>query len=475
MGKDYFEQFKPIRNRLKKVGFIDVLERLYELMNSKRPHFVPEIYEFIYVNALIYCPIESDRGIDFQKEMTKILTGTVELHNQIDGSYIQDTDDPFGFMRKMYLNQEKSKVNHYINQFFRYYTIFSEPALSQHIENKIGISYYDFMLCSFWLTSKFINSYHTSESYFYAPNLSDSRFNRENMSKTLNILSIPYSEIKDRLKSEFIYDENTFLFHGNQHIKTPVIKYNGHLICLYAAVLLKQATAGVYYTAEIFAPQYNLNNPFGKGFEKYIGLLLTKLNGNAKFKITPELKYNRGSNKTSDWIIIEDSSIIFLECKTKRQVLESKLYSSGQEEEQRLQAYAAQEISKIYKVYDDYKENRISELPFDPAKSFIPLIVFLEDGFYLDINNEITDNVKNTLQNKGISSDIVDEFPFHIFSVSDFEYKSQIMFEIGFRNYFIGIKTGNISQDYIEHFNYIDYFSDDFERQFITPNNNNNS
>lgn len=471
MKKNYFEDFKPIRNRLKKVGLINVLDELYRLKESKRTPFVPEVYEFIYVNALIYCPMQSDRGIDAQKEINKILVQTADLNNKIDTSHIKEKDDPFGFMRKMFLNQEKSRVNHYVNQFFRYYTIFSEPTLSQHIESKIGIKYYDYMLCSFWLTCKFIDSYHVNESYFFAEKLIDSPFNKTNMSKIFDILSISYSEIKTLLKSEITYDDNTFLFHGNQHIKTPVIRHGGHLICLYSDVLLKQVTAGMYYKAEIFDKKYNLNNPFGKGFEKYIGTILGKLE-NKKNQIIPELKYNKGSNKTSDWIIIDDSSIIFIECKTKRQVLESKLYSSGQEEEERLQAYVAQEISKIYKVYDDYSKNLIPELPYTPDKSFIPLIVFLEDGLYLDINNEITNYSKGKLQSKGISPALVDNFPFHIFSVSEFEHKVQIMFEVGFENYFNGIKDGSITQDRIEKFDYIDYFSDDFISLFVTPNEN---
>jgi len=472
MKKDYFNYFKPIRNRLRKIGLIRVLDELFQLMNSRKQHFVPEIYEFIYVNSLIYCPIESDKGVDFYKELNKILNATVELNNKIDALYIEEANDPFGFIRKMFLNQEKSKVNHFINQFFRYYTIFSDPKLSKHIEDKIGISYYNFMLCSFWLFSKFIKSYHISESYFYSSVSSASIFSKENLSTVINIVSTSYSEIKEVLKSEIVYDENTFLFHGSQHIITPIIRYNGHLICLYADILLKQTTAGIYYTAEIYDKKNNLNNPFGKGFEKYVGLILNKLNTDSKFRITPELKYNKGTNRTSDWIINEDSSIIFLECKAKRQVLKSKLYSSGQEEEKQLQEYVAEEISKIYKVYNDYSTNIIQDLPYTPSKSFIPLIVFLEDGFYLETNDEITDRIKGILNSKGISPNLVNEYPFHIFSISDFEYKVQIMFEIGFYNYFTKTKSNNISQDYIEHFKYIDYFSDDFKNQFINPNSN---
>ncbi|MEA5128309.1 MAG: hypothetical protein VB074_09005 [Proteiniphilum sp.] len=475
MNINYFSEFKPIRNRLRKIGLFEVLDELYRLMKLRKPRFVPEVYEFTYVNALIYCPIESDRGVNFQKEFNKVLIHISALHYKIDTHYINKIDDPFGFIRKSYLNQDKSRVGHYMNQFIRYYHIFSDSSLSCHIETKIGISYYDFMLCSFWLTGKFKDNYHISKHYFFPANSSNTPFNETNMSKVLGLLSDDYVSIKSRLKSEMVYDEDAFLFFGKGHIRTPIIHYNSHLICLYPGVLLKQATAGVYYTAEIYDKKYNLNNQFGKGFEKYIGIILNKLNKDGKYKITPEIKYNKGVNKTSDWIVIEDSSLVFIECKTKRQILETKLYSSGTDEDSGLQDYAANEISKIYKVYNDYRNNEISDLKYDSSKSFIPIIVFLEDGFYLDINKEIPAKIKEILLSKGISPELVDEYPFHIFSVSDFEYKLQIMFKMGFSTYFTKLAAGEISQDYIERFDYIDYFSDDFVDLFITPNDTGSS
>ena len=73
MSVNFFSEFKPIRNRLRKIGLFEVLDELYRLMKLRKPRFVPEVYEFTYVNALIYCPLESDRGVNFQKEFDKVL------------------------------------------------------------------------------------------------------------------------------------------------------------------------------------------------------------------------------------------------------------------------------------------------------------------------------------------------------------------------------------------------------------------
>lgn len=470
MSTSYFNEFKPIRNRLRKIGLFEVLDEISWMKKSKHQYFIPEVYEFAYVNALIYCPLYSDRGVDFQKEFNKVLIQVSEFHNLISTHYIEKGDNPFEFFRKTYLNQDKTRVGYLFNQLFRYYFIFSDPSISNHFETKIGISYYDFTICSFWLFAKFTNKYHTQNNYFIRPNSSDSPFNEKNISKVLELLSVDYRSIKEKLKTEIKYDEDAFILFGKQHIKTPIINYNSHLICLYPDALLKQATAGVYYTAEIYDNKYNLNNQLGKGFERYIGIILSKLNKDGKYNIRPEIEYKRGNNRTSDWIVTEDMSLVFIECKTKRQVLKSKLYSSGSDEESELHDYAAIEISKIYKVYNDYKNNEIQDLNYDSSKFFIPIIVFLEDGLYLNVDDEISYKIKKTLCEKGIPPELVDRYPFHIFDVSDFEYKVQIMFEMGFRSYFTSMSNGEISQNYIESFKYIDYFEEEINDIFIKPN-----
>lgn len=417
---------------------------------------------------MIYSDVSENRKTDHQKEINRILIETDNLNHIIGEKLIEDS--PFGFLRKMYLNQEKLKTNQIFNQIYRYYTIFSDPILAKHIETKIGMPYYDFIICAFWLFSKFIESYHVQELYFFPDNMSIPVFRKDNISRVIDILSLPYQEIQKALKLEVTYDDDAFLFHGKQHIKTPIIRYNNHLLCLYKDVLLKQFTAGVYYTAEIFDKKHNLNNEFGQGFERYVGIILNQLNSNSKFTIRPEVKYEKGVNKTSDWIIENESEIVFVECKTKKQILETKLFSTSREYDDRLFQYAAQEISKIYKVFNDYQNGLISSIPYDSNKKFTPIIVFLEDGFYMDTDHKIPCMVKDILIQKRINPKLVDNYPFHIFSCYDFEYRVQIMFELGFSAYFQKLKSGELRQDYIENFTYTDYFSDKFTADFITPN-----
>ncbi len=284
-------------------------------------------------------------------------------------------------------------------------------------------------------------------------------FTDENIERSINILSMTYENIKAKLKSEIKVDEDAFIFHTMQHNITPIIEYNDHLICLYKNAIIRQMTAGIYYVADI--PNSGLNNEFGHGFERYIGIILQKLNYEAKYKIQPEVKYLKGTHKSTDWIIEDDETIVFLECKTRRQPVGQKRYSTA--ENQDLFIYAAGEITKIYKCYYDYKNNRIKELEYTPNKVFIPLIVFLEDGWYMDVSHKINEQVKANLEELSLDSSIVDSNPFTIYSCADLEQQMQIMFEVGFKKFFDHSFSEEVSTT-SKSYSYQDFFSDDFTK-----------
>ncbi len=425
------------------------------------------------MNALIYC-VDVRSNANVSAELSNVLNASTELLGKIDESLIDDA--PFDWLRRMALNQFKSRVNNMFNQLFRYYIIFSDTTIAKHIELKIGIPYYDFVICSFWIYSKFakesLKGCIGPESYFLGRQ--EGIFRTDNILKTLQILSMPYLDIKEKLKSQVVYNEDAFIFYNQQHIKTPIWRYNGYLICPYKDVLLRQITGGMYYYAEIYEPEYDLNDVFGRGFEKYIGLILSKLNAPKKVNVIPEISYSagkgKGHNRTSDWLIIDDSCIVFIECKTRRQSVSFKKHSTSKEYEEKTLDGVAKAVVQIYKTYNDYTNNLLADLPFDESKHFIPMVVFLEDGQYMDVSETIKDLVKEKLVESGLDATVVDDYPFHLYSADQFEFDVQLMFHFGFDTYFSKRHGGELPAELIQNFPYVQYFDEDFTKEFIEPN-----
>lgn len=352
---DFFEDFKPIRNIFRKLNLWDIL---YELKKIPKGSYVPEIIEFIYLNSIVYSTeYQNIKTKNPQKEWEKLMTYSIELHEKVDSIWIKNK--VWGFIQKLALNQLKATPNHLFNHLYRYFYIFSNDLLVEHVETMLGMSYRDFFTCSFWIYSVFDKKfYQVEKSYFFQEKNENTTFSKENMDKTLKILSTGLSELREQLKEQLRYDSNTFITHDYEHVKKPIFESNQKLYCIFPDLLFNQFTSGVYYLAEIYNSKYNVNNAFGSCFEKYVGIVLSK-NQTDKVKIRKEITYNRGQNKTSDWIIEGNDTIVFLECKTKRLQIQSKKYEDIQKSDF---DPIVEAVFQTYQVYNSYKNGEIEGL-----------------------------------------------------------------------------------------------------------------
>ncbi|MGF7028954.1 MAG: hypothetical protein BGP15_15410 [Sphingobacterium sp. 40-24] len=94
-------------------------------------------------------------------------------------------------------------------------------------------------------------------------------------------------------------------------------------------------------------------NPFGKSFERYVGVILNKNSQGKEYTISEEIvfEYKRNSLKTSDWIVLSDNEKIFIECKTKRLRMPSKTLERFSETLEEDIDFIARLIYEFYSTY----------------------------------------------------------------------------------------------------------------------------
>lgn len=92
---DYYSEFKPIRNLLKKLNIFDVLCDLKRLKSSNTPQLLPEIIEFLYINAVIYGKLSPSNHSTYNKDMHKIISKCSLLHDEVNRSFLTEDNDPF--------------------------------------------------------------------------------------------------------------------------------------------------------------------------------------------------------------------------------------------------------------------------------------------------------------------------------------------------------------------------------------------
>lgn len=478
--KDYFEEFKPIRNKLRDLNVFDTLKFVRENIQSSSIEKLisPSEVDFLIVNSIIYSSeLPCSNKIDDVKHQ-KLLELIRSLNEKVSQSNIYI--DPWLWLNSEYHNQTKQNNSSFYAKVYRYYRIFNNDIIRNHIESKIGISYHEFMVSSLWLYSVFMKSNGFCVKKAYFNNLQSKFVNTPfaKVNKVLNILSKPLAELKEELKKTTSYkNETIFNFSYSPHIQFPIIEYLDDLYCTTPNYLLTQLTSGMYYIADI--PNANIANDFGKGFENYVGEILSINNKNMNLIILPEIIYSNGQKRTSDWIIIDDSNLILLECKTNRLRYQSKYQLSLNELEYTNKSDLGEDLKKLvsavvqlYKVYFDYKSGIIPDLPFNANKKFTPIVITLEEWFADNpvIDERICNLVKRELNNHEIDPNIVDFNRYKIISIETFEKEIQIMSKEGLSEYFSLLSTGKLDSEYRKNFTYFDYFSDEFKADFIKPN-----
>ncbi|MES2416659.1 MAG: hypothetical protein V4541_00650 [Bacteroidota bacterium] len=463
---DIFELFKPIRNKIRGLNLQASLDELYLL--KSRGQILPEVGEFLYINLILYADapsINSKHKDSFEK--------VLNLCNALNGKIaeLKIETEVWRWLHTLALSQLKAKYNGYKNSVYRYYYIFSEESISKHIENVIGIPYKDYFICALWLHAVFVKKFASPKAYFIGKNNGSVIFSKENMLKTLDLLSLSLYDLRIQLKQVTKFDEDLFILHGYPHLLKPLLEKDGNLYCMYPDHLQAQFLSGIYYIASVGDKKNKLANAFGKSFEQYLGMVLKKNNTNDLFQIIEEIEFSYKSNKlkTSDWIVKSSDAITFIECKTKRLRLPSKTMLSSAESLSVDIDFMAAAVTQLYKVYDHYKNDRIPGLKYDSKMKFIPMVVTLEEWFAggPDIKEKLTESVKTALIKADIPLQVLDEYNFRTYSINAFEWDVQIMFQLDFLQYLEKLSNGEINENFQKEFPYIEYYEEEFEKTFM--------
>ena len=438
---------------------------------------MPNIIDFCIANSIIYSQtLPVKKSLSRYIDRNKLITAIDVIERQINEFGIDK--DIWLWLHAFGLNQSKQYSGNIFSNVYRYYRIFNNDVdLRNRIESKLGISYHDYIACSIWIYSVFgsKNGFCVPKSYLFSmgEKYKDTPFTIKNMNIVLSLITMSLTFIRDAIKDYISYDENMFWLFNSPHIHFPLIEYETNIYCVSPQYLLHQITSGIYYIADI--PNANLVNQFGKSFENYVGYIISENNETNRYCISPEVSYEN-SKKTSDWIIQDDCEIVFVECKTKRLKDHSKYQLSIDSENNPLLSditILASGVTQLYKVYNDYRNSKVDKMPYDSSKRFVPILVTLE---YMlpslpTINNRITDIVRDDLKKNGIDPSLLDAYPYHIISMSDFEYYIQIMMHEGFDLYFQNkTREGKkVDYEFRQKYDYKDYFRGSFSKDFIDP------
>src|SRR3989344_1658373 len=257
----------------------------------------------------------------------------------------------------------------------RYWKIYSDPKLSEVILKATGLTLDELFLIALALTGTYLDKY----ALFYPPKIDVKNIDQEHLDKFLKHFSLPINELRDRLSNEQRMNEK-YAYAFNSLRAYPLIRmeYEGRdsIVCPIPPLLFRRITEGLYYE---ICKEPNFDSSFGNAFQIFVGELLKK--ANEKAQVIPERTYGKPEKRTVDWIVLDKSVLLFVECKGKRLTFEAKVSLTDTTELYRQLDIMANFIVQIYKTIVDYDDGKYPHLKFDKDKQVYQLLVTLEEWF----------------------------------------------------------------------------------------------
>ncbi len=327
-----------------------------------------------------------------------------------------------------------------LNVLVRHLKIYNSDLLRELILEKLGFSAIELMALGLLLNNHFSDSPTLNISSFAGgyPN------NKRAIYTFLQKLTIDINTLRAALKNDQQYDER-WIYTWNPLELTPLItlqKDNSNLIyCPFPELLYRRLAEGVYF--DIVESSGKFSKSFGDAFQEYVGDVLKEVFRHPDYDVIAEESFMIGKNVNHgiDWILSDAKANIFIECKTKRLKLNSKIDLESEDLNKDLEAIS-EAVKQTYKNIDVARKG-LSNWNVNKGKIY-PMVITLEDWFLISppLRESINERVKQKLKSSDLPLTYLEDMPYTISSISSFEKASYSIFENGIEN-FMSLKVAS--------------------------------
>lgn len=492
-NEEIYNLYKPFRNRLTKYNVIDSLYIIWgysrnyifdhtfpediakpagfnpfepNKQNRKYRGLFDHELEYLLKEFIINCDsFETSKSFRQKGELSTLINYMrFTLNEEIDKKYTIQDNFLFEFNRMVH-RQFIWQLNYSHKTIFRYFKIYSHDTLSKIILDKFQLTSHQLFLIGFFFFGWTARNFRCPLPFkSEAPVITG-----EMIAHFIQHFSISLDDAKSSLKEAQQINQNIFYTY-NPLLAKPLILYKDSLLCPIPMLIFWQITWGLYYSV---VNEAGFANAFGDSFQNYVGDILSKSIHSNKLKILPEEKFKSGKEekRTTDWIVVDHESILFIECKTKRMTMLSKTELDIEKGLEKDLMKMASFVVQLYMTYVDYSNDLYPQIKFDKAKEFYPVVLTLED-WYVTINpkimNMIKDFVIQLFKEKNLDTSLIDTYPYAIMSSDFFERDIQIMNSIGIKEYFKRIRSNTI-HEVIDSFKFSNIHEGEFQKIFMDP------
>lgn len=248
-------------------------------------------------------------------------------------------------------------------------------------------------------------------------------------------------DLRAQAASAQVYD-GSWMFNYNPLREKPLVRFDAsrphRLLCPLTPLLVRRISEGLFYDV---VGMRGFESAFGFAFQNYVGEVMQAICEPPRFAVIGEQEYKIGKYRKDgvDWILEDETATLFVECKTKRLRHEAKFSSSEEGLDQALDAMAGY-IVQHYKNILDAVGGRTHWVP--NGRPSYALVVTLEDWFVFGriVSGMLNGHIQRRMDEAGIDPQILNDVPFAIASIDEFETALQVITETGIARYF-ALKT----------------------------------
>jgi hypothetical protein len=483
---DVFQEYKPLRNKIALLAIEDALAAIWaycqylqidnfnfpeevEVLPSFLKDDVPQRFisewelELLAKEVILNGNIVASKGRTLRswKTLSETINAIKDLENRIYGH--------FGSAEKVLVELIRIAHRQFIWQAsppnsattIRYFKIFNRPAIDSICIEKIGLTIWQTYMCAIACMGFFLE-----RPAIAIPFKNEIKaLSIEEFEKFFAFSSKPIASLKTKLKAEQQYNAD-FAYAYNSLRTYPLVRmsYQGAdaYVCPLMTLLFWKFTGGLYYEF-IGVPRFA--NEFGDGYQEYVGQVIDQTCFAPIQKFGEELYVvGKLEKKTVDWIVADEHSALFLECKAKRLSWGAKASLSDLGPLEADIDSMASAVVQVYKTLTDHLNNLYPHFRAKEGRKIFPVIVTLENWrmFGPVMMNKLAEAVVSRLSTVGLSPDLTEKMPYSVFAIEELEVGLQIMNANGID----GFMEGKLNDPEMRRWDWHGYMTNRYPKSF---------
>lgn len=444
-----YDLYKPLRNYLRSVSLLPSLLTIYHFVqhlqfeSPLRPALQYPAFplrspiqaglfewtlELLARELILNAPIHADRAIDTWNAYAKAGNLIRDIEGKVWGRLPNGGELILYEMVRIAHRQFPWQQRPNRRLIASYLKLYSNPRLADLMQQVFGMTARQLIQVGMSLSGHFMDQ--PTIRTPIANQVND--VGNEVVARFVARFSRPLPELRSLMQATQVYDVN-WAYAFDPLRSFPMIQIGeDHLFCPMPTLLLWRITEGIYF--DLVKERAAFDRTFGPAFQDLATDVVAAADLLGRFEALPETRYGtKARPKDSvDLIVQDETGALFIECKASRFKAQAKVdivdLAALLGEIDRLAGFVAQVYATLaHALSGAYPHWRPDGRPIYPL--VLTLDEWLPSGRML--NDAFEAAIREKLAARGVSGDLLEQHPFTLCSLQEFEMAMQVMAKEG--------------------------------------------